>query len=295
MFGALMPKRRRREHEMKKTSVMLGMMVWLTANAVGCLQGGMKQVGGATFALSPLDFAMANALEQQEPPTSPDVRCEYWRSKLAGAAQMEEHHAELKRWIPAKERDVCSKIPPPPTFCAVERRETPAARCEDFMGIEEGQIPAGWQGGQGLMVGAALATPGRRFLASYEPRNAYSVTIPWRVVGNYDIKVQLRTAELYDRRLTVRVGTVQFKLGQFWANFTVEINDRRQENLHTASPVATIILRRTGSTSNLFKVIVDGTEAMTTRVDGVPLESPAVVLDADHGGIAIAGISLRAP
>jgi hypothetical protein len=92
----------------------------ITAAATGCLVGGTKQVQGASFTLSPVDFALANVLDGEVAAAGPEAACQQWRSKAQAAAQMQGEHESLKRWVDAKEQQACAASAAPAAQRAAE-------------------------------------------------------------------------------------------------------------------------------------------------------------------------------
>jgi len=66
--------------------------------------------------------------------------------------------AGCKQAVGSPPSEVPPQSPPPdlaPTMRVVDRfcSEKPTTHCEDFLDVPEGQLPPGWGGGEGMMVG----------------------------------------------------------------------------------------------------------------------------------------------
>jgi hypothetical protein len=163
--------------------------------------------------------------------------------------------------------------PQPRVFCPEPQQSLPGqvAFFEGFTGVNEGAIPTGWTGGDGLAVQRSLW---RMSLAPFELRPKYAFSVPnVRFSGDFQVEWALQTASgqgndsTSGRAYSMTVGSVQVVLETGWGGgwpSRVKMGSSQAELEDLANASVLIRLTREG---NVYRVFVNTKPMLLARYD----------------------------
>lgn len=106
-----------------------------------------------------------------------------------------------------------------------------ATRCEDFIALEDGHLPKGWLGGDGL------AAFHHGMLRPFEPRERYSITAPFSASGDWKLEVQMAVCSSQNQGCKTGWYDTSINLGSLSVRFEAlrELNTCTNVTLGTTS------------------------------------------------------------
>lgn len=152
------------------------------------------------------------------------------------------------------------------TFCKAAP-QTPAGtadRCEDFAAVAQGNLPAGWIGGDGMIVQPSARFRGVPVLTSFEPRAEYSVLIPWRFGGDYRVDLSLFACQGGRVSLAVGQATLAIEPEFYPTPARIRLGESVRDLPDMLASGHFISLIRTGS---VYKVMYDLQQVLLARYD----------------------------
>lgn len=168
-------------------------------------------------------------------------------------------------------------------------------QCEDFTGVDDGGLPAGWVGGETLLVAKAQ---GAKVLKPFKQAEEHAVSAPWVAEGDFSFKIRFS----YERRGLAKFG-FSVLLGSVTAGITYEdwlgSNDGKVrpfvgETANAYVPCADglphdLEIERTGQ---VVKVFLDGAQVVLAR-DDAPDKVRQVRLSLQSNIFVVHGLHLR--